>query len=340
MKKLLILPLAAVLAACASSTPQAESSPPAEVVLVTHDSFAVSKKVLREFTERTGFEVTVVQNGDTGQVVNSAILSAGVPQGDVLFGVDNTFLSRAQQAGVFEDYQAAGAPASLAQAAPGVTPIDTGAVCLNYDREYFADTAPPAGPADLVKPEYKDLTVVQNPATSSPGLAFLLSTVSRQPDWQTYWEQLKANGVKVVDGWENAYYQQFSGGSGEGTRPIVVSYSTSPAAEVMFAEDPAAPAPTANVDADCFHQVEYSGVLAGARNPQGARALVDFMLSTSFQDDIAEQMFVYPVVPDARVPEAFEEYSAPPTDPVVMAPEQIAAGREEWIDEWSAIMDQ
>ena len=340
MRSLLILPLVAVVAACSSTAQEAASSPPAEVVVVTHDSFAVSKKVLREFTQQTGLEVTLVQNGDTGQVVNSAILSAGVPQGDVLFGVDNTFLSRAQQAGVFDDYQAAGVPAQFAQAAPGVTPIDTGAVCLNYDREFFANSAPPAGPADLVKPQYKDLTVVQNPATSSPGLAFLLSTVSRQPDWQSYWAQLKANGVKVVDGWENAYYQQFSGGSGEGTRPIVVSYSTSPAAEVMFSEDPAAPAPTANVDADCFQQVEYAGVLAGARNPEGARAFVDFMLSASFQDDIAEQMFVYPVMPDASVPTAFDEYSAPPTDPVVMAPDQIAAGREDWIDEWSEIMGQ
>ena len=340
MKSLLILPLAAVLVACSSNAPEAESSPPAEVVVVTHDSFAMSKKVLQEFTEQTGLKVTIVQNGDTGQVVNSAILSAGVPQGEVLFGVDNTFLSRAQEAGVFEDYQADGVPTELAEAAPGVTPIDTGAVCLNYDTEFFADTPPPASPADLVKPQYKDLTVVQNPATSSPGLAFLLSTVSRQPDWQSYWEQLKANGVKVVDGWENAYYQQFSGGSGEGTRPIVVSYSTSPAAEVMFAEDPKAPAPTANVDSDCFQQVEYAGVLAGARNPQGAKAFVDFMLSAPFQDDIAAQMFVYPVMPGAEVPAAFEKYSAPPADPVVMAPEQIAAGREEWIDEWSAIMGQ
>jgi len=295
--------------------------------------------VLGEFTEQTGFEVRIVQNGDTGKMVNAAILSAGVPQGDVMFGVDNTFLSRTQQSGVFEDYQAPGAPADLADAAPGVTPIDTGAVCLNYDRAYFADKRPPSSPADLVEPEYKDLTVVQNPATSSPGLAFLLSTIASQPEWQGYWRQLRANGVKVVDGWDNAYYQQFSGGSGEGTRPIVVSYSTSPAAEVMFADDPDAPAPTANVDADCFKQVEYAGVLAGARNPEGARKFVDFMLSPAFQDDIGAQMFVYPVMPGAQVPAAFDKHAAPPTDPVVMAPEQIAAGRDQWIEEWSAIME-
>lgn len=338
MKKFLIPVLVLSLAACSSGSQQAEPTPPDEVVVVTHDSFAMSKKVLRAFTEQSGLSVKIVQNGDTGQVVNSAILSAGVPQGDVLFGVDNTFLSRAQQAGVFEDYQAEGAPAGFAQAAPGVTPIDTGAVCLNYDREYFAAKRPPGSLADLVKPEFKDLTVVPNPATSSPGLAFLLSTVASQPDWQDYWRALRDNGVKVVDGWENAYYQQFSGGSGEGTRPIVVSYSTSPAAEVIFAADPKAPAPTANVDADCFQQVEYAGILAGARNPQGARQFVDFMLSRTFQDEVGEQMFVYPVLPGATVPPEFEKYAPVPTAPVVLPAQEIADGRERWIDEWSAIM--
>jgi thiamine transport system substrate-binding protein len=331
--------VAVVLAAC-SSTAQDPAPPPSEVVVVTHDSFAVSESVLDEFTQRTGLDVTIVQNGDTGQLVNSAILSAGVPQGDVLFGVDNTFLSRAQQAGVFEDYQAPGAPADLAVQAPTVTPVDTGAVCLNYDREYFADTRPPRGLADLTQPQYQGLTVVQNPATSSPGLAFLLSTVATQPDWQGYWQQLKDNGVKVVDGWENAYYQQFSGGSGEGERPIVVSYSTSPAAEVMFAEDPAAPPPTASVERDCFQQVEYAGVLAGARNPQGAREFIDFMLTRPFQDDVGGQMFVYPVLSGAQVPEEFAAYAPEPSDPVVMTPEQIDAGRDEWIEQWSTVMGQ
>ncbi len=336
--RLLIVSLTIALAAC-SSQAEPQSEPVSEVVVVTHDSFAVSQDVLDEFTRDSGLTVKIVQNGDAGQVVNSAILSAGAPQGDVLFGVDNTFLSRAQEAGVFVDYQASGAPAALAQDAPGVTPIDTGAVCLNYDTAYFANRPAPDSPADLIDSQYRDLAVVQNPATSSPGLAFLLSTVATQQDWQQYWRDLKANGVKVVDGWDNAYYRQFSGGSGEGDRPIVVSYSTSPAAEVMFSEDPAAPPPTANVDAQCFRQVEYAGVLAGARNESGAKTFVDFMLSKAFQDDIGGQMFVYPVIEGAKVPPAFRKYAPQPADPVVMQPDEIAAGRDEWIDQWSAIME-
>ena len=338
MKTILIPVAALMLCACSSSTQP--GPPPTEVVVVTHDSFAMSKKVLAQFEQKTGQKVTIVQNGDAGQLVNSAVLSAGVPQGDVLFGVDNTFLSRAKDAGVFADYQAAGAPAELNDQAPGVTPVDTGAVCLNYDKEFFKDRPAPRSPADLVKAEYKDLTVVENPQTSSPGLAFLLSTVARQADWQDYWRALKGNGVKVVDGWENAYYQQFSGGSGEGERPIVVSYSTSPAAEAMFSDDPKAAPPTANVDAQCFQQVEYAGVLQGARNEQGAKEFIDFMMTKEFQDQVGEQMFVYPVVDGATVPKAFEEYSPQPADPVIMKPEQIAAGREQWIQQWSDIMGQ
>lgn len=333
MKKLLIVPIAVALAACASTSEPAPT--PTEVVLLTHDSFAMKKKVIEQFEQESGLTVKIVQNGDTGQLVNSAILSAGNPQGDVLFGVDNTFLSRAQQSGAFADYSAPDSPAEFAH--PGVTPVDTGQVCLNYDTEFFKDKTPPASPADLVKPEYKDLTVVQNPATSSPGLAFLMATTQTEGDWQAYWRSLKDNGVKVVDGWENAYYQQFSGGSGQGDRPIVVSYATSPAAEVMFAADSKAPAPTAAVDQGCFQQVEYAALLAGAKNEGGAKQLIDFMLSPAFQDAVGEQMFVYPVMPGATTPEAFGD---PPADPVVLSPEEIAANRDEWIDKWSQIMDQ
>ncbi len=332
MKRLLIAGVL-LLAACGSE-PATEPAP-TEVVLLTHDSFAMDSAVIKEFEQQAGLTVKIVQNGDAGQLVNSAILAAGNPQGDVLFGVDNTFLSRAQQAGVFSDYQAAGSPAQYAQ--PGVTPIDTGDVCLNYDTDYFKGKAAPSGPADLLKPEFKDLTVVPNPATSSPGLAFLMATTQTEADWQRYWADLKANGVKVVDGWENAYYQQFSAGSGQGTRPIVVSYATSPAAEVMFAKDPEAPAPTASVDTGCFQQVEYAGVLAGARNEAGAQKLVDFMLGRSFQDAVGEQMFVYPVMPEATVP---KEFGSPPADPVILSPGEIAAGRDEWIEQWSEIMGQ
>ena len=94
-----------------------------------------------------------------------------------------------------------------------VTPVDTGDVCLNVDTGWFAEKgqAPPATFEDLVDPAYRDTLVVENPASSSPGLAFLLATVAHFGDpGYLDWEQLRANGVEVVEDWDTAYYSSFT----------------------------------------------------------------------------------------------------------------------------------
>ena len=255
----------------------------------------------------------------------------------MLFGVDNTFLSRAQKAGVFLDYQAPALP-QTSPSRPRGHPDRHRCRVSELRPGVLRRPACPTGPADLVEPQYRDLTVVQNPATSSPGLAFLLSTVSAQPDWQQYWRDLKDNGVKVVDGWDNAYYQQFSGGSGEGTRPIVVSIPRAPRPKSCSPKTRRRrrPRPTSMRTASSRSSTPgCSLVRATKREPSSSWT----SCSRSFQDDIGSQMFVYPVVEGATVPKAFEEYAPEPTDPVVMDPEQIADGRDEWIDQWSAIME-
>lgn len=318
------------------------------VVLLTHDSFAVSENVLAAFTTETGITVRVLKSGDAGAMLNQAILTKDNPLGDVLYGVDNTFLSRALASDLFEPYQAAGldrVPEALKlDPQHRVTPIDFGDICLNYDKAYFADKglAPPASLRDLTKPEYKGLLVVENPATSSPGLAFLLATVAEFGEagdytWQGFWRDLVANDVLVVSGWEEAYYSSFSGGSGEGDRPLVVSYASSPPAEVIFSETPLTEAPTAVVTAGAFRQIEFAGVLRGAKNPEGARRFVDFMLSRSFQEDIPLNMFVFPANRDAALPPEFVQYTAVPAQPLAVDPDVIEQNRDRWIEEWTAI---
>ena len=182
--------------------------------------------------------------------------------------------------------------------------------------------------------------MVENPATSSPGLAFLLATIATFGDrWETYWRGLRANGVLVVDGWEEAYTQQFSGAAGSpGKRPIVVSYASSPAAEVIFASKKPSTAPTAAVEAGCYRQVEYAGILRGAHNEDGARKLIDFMLSKRFQADVPGSMFVYPVRADVALPEAFVKYAVVPKDPLQLPPEEIDANRDRWVARWTDIV--
>jgi thiamine transport system substrate-binding protein len=338
--------LGALLAAAACGGAGNGGPRPTEVVLVTHDSFAVSKTVLDRFEAESGLTVRILQAGDAGLVLNRALLTKDAPEGDALFGIDDSLLSRAIDEELFDDYS----PPALVHVDPmlappdaAVTPIDHGEVCLNVDRSWFADRGlpPPTGLDDLLEPRYRDLLVVASPATSSPGLAFLLATVARygEDGWQRYWRALRDNGVTVADGWEEAYTQRFSGAAGSpGTRPIVVSYATSPAAEVMFAGKPMAEAPTAAIEDGCFRQIEYAGVLRGAANPDGARALIDFMLSEAFQEDVPGSMFVYPVREGIRLPQEFVDHAIQPAQPESLTPAEIAAGRDRWVAEWTRIV--
>ena len=344
----LVLSLALVLAAAGPVAARPErAGGDTTVTLMTHDSFNVSKKVLKDFERRSGIRVDILRAGDAGAALNQAILTKGDPLGDVFFGVDNTLLSRAVDEGVFEPYEA---PA-LANVSRDVqldpthhlTPIDTGDVCINYDKRYFSKekVAVPVSLDDLTKPDYDGLLVVENAATSSPGLAFLLATVAEfgENGWQDYWQQLRDNGVTVVDGWEQAYNEEFSGAAaGEGDHPLVVSYASSPPAEVIYAEPRPRRAPTASLLSSCFRQIEFAGILDGTTHRRAAEKVVDFLLSRPFQEDMPLQMFVYPVLEGAQLPPAFVKYAQVAPDPLSLPPAEIAASRDRWIDEWTDIV--
>lgn len=314
-----------------------------ELVLVTHDSFNVSEEVLAAFTEETGISVDILRGGDAGSMVNQAILTKDDPQGDVLFGIDNTFLSRALDADLFVPYESSrlGAvdDALVLDEEHRVSPIDIGDVCLNYDKQALADAAlePPATLDDLVGPGYSGKLVVEDPSTSSPGLAFLLATIAEygEDGWQAWWRQLVDNDVEIVPGWEEAYYGSFTRAGGD--RPLVVSYATSPPAEVFYAEEPLDDSPTGVVEASCFRQIEFAGILSGTEHEDEAGQLIDFLLGDAFQADIPLNMFVYPVT-DVELPEEFVAYGVRPAEPYALDPETIAANRDRWIREWSDLV--
>lgn len=320
---------------------------PVTVRLMTHDSFDISQDILDQFEAQSGYHVEVFKAGDGGEALTKAILARDNPLADVFYGVDNTFLSRALANNIFVPY----ASPRLAEIDDSLKldpsqralPVDFGDVCLNYDTQWLADhqLPPPAGLEALIDPAYAGLTVVENPATSTPGLAFLLATIAHfgEAGYLDYWRALADNGVLVVDGWNEAYYGAFTVGGG-GDRPIVVSYASSPAAEVYYAETPIDEAPIAAVVAPgtCFRQIEFVGVLRGAQQPEAARALVDFMLSRPFQEDIPLHMFVYPANSHATLPLVFVQHSVMATEPALLDPDTIAAQREVWIEAWQAVV--
>jgi len=330
--------------------PAATPSPEPRVLRVmTYSSFSISEETVAEFEERYHTQLQFLDAGDTGKMLNQAILSKDNPQADLLYGLDNTFLSRALEADIFEPYAPKGLTAvpEIYRLDPQsrVVPVDFGDVCLNYDKAYFQEhaLAVPQSLQDLTDPAYRDLLVVQNPASSSPGLAFLMATIGvyGDPGYLDYWKALQENGVRIVEDWDSAYYSEFSGGAySEGVRPLVVSYATSPAAEVYFSEGALAEPPTGAVTAanTCFRQVEFAGILKNGQHPDLAQAFMEFLLSDTFQGEIPLQMWVFPVSRSAPLPEVFTAYALEAEQPVAISAEQIEQNREAWITTWADLM--
>lgn len=336
---------ALALASCSSTSTAVDPSEPRVIRVVTHDSFAISEELVTQFEQSSGIDVEFIPAGDAGEMVNRAVLAAGNPEADVLFGIDTTLLSRAIDAGVFDPYVGeadALRPELRAAGLDAVTPVDDGDVCVNIDDRWFAEQgmAPPTTLDDLTDPRYRGLLVVQNPATSSPGLAFLLSTIDRYGEaWPDYWQRLRDNDVLVVNGWSEAYLTEFTGGGGSGERPLVVSYSTSPPAEIVYAEEPKPERPSTSVMLDgCYRQVEFAGVLAGSADQEGARTVIDWLVSPEVQADVPLSMFVFPARSAVALPDVFEEFVIRPRSPAELPAATIAERRDAWIDEWTQIV--
>jgi thiamine transport system substrate-binding protein len=293
------------------------------VTLVAHDSFAISDKSIAEFEERSGYRLEILRAGDAGSLTNRLVLTKESPIGDVVFGIDNTFR------GVADENQIIDGPLSE---------VNYSDVCFNYDRVWFEQNkiVPPTSWKDLTDSTYRGLTVVSNPLTSSPGLAFLATTVAGfgETDFESYWQNLKANEVKVASGWEEAYFTEFSGSAGMGSYPIVLSYSSSPAAEI---QDDGQSKTVALLD-ECFRQIEYIGVLDGAQNTRGAKKLVGFLLSESFQSTMPGLMYVYPVNQEAKIPSEWSKFG-PMARSNIGEDLDIALNRSLWQDKWSAIFE-
>ncbi len=334
---------ALLLAACSSvnsdptpapTTSDAASAPAPSgaVTVLTHDSFALPDEVIADFEATSGIDVTFEPVGDAGTLVNQLALTAGAPLGDAVFGIDNTFASRAVASGALADYVSPGATDSVSGQ---LTAIDYSDVCFNIDLAAFGPANPaPATFDDLLAPEYANQVSVPNPTTSSPGLALLLATYETYGDgWKDYWRGLRNNGLKVTAGWSDTYFVDFSVPNYGGDYPIVLSYASSPPSEVIDGQ----PTSAALLDT-CFRQVEYAGVLDGADNPEGAQAVVDWMLSDAVQSALPGSMYVYPVSPTAAIPAQWEQFAPLSDNPIVMDPAQIDARRDELLRAWTEIV--
>lgn len=339
MRKVIV----AVSAGLVLGAAQAQKTP-ATLTVITHDSFDVDKKLVAQFESQNGVKVRFVKGGDAGELLNRLVLTRRAPLADVVYGLDNSLLARARQMDLLQAYKSpllAKVPAAYRLDEAGyLNTVDYGYVALNYDRAYFqkAGLKLPTSLDDLKEPEYARLTVVPSPATSSPGLAFLLATVNHYGEagaWQ-WWKAARAGGLKVVRGWNDAYYKDFTRNGGK--YPIVLSYASSPAAEVFYADgyDPAklpAQAPTANLllPGSTWLQLEGVGILKGAKQPALARKFVDFMLSPGVQADIPTRMWIYPAVGGTKLDPVFKFAEQPRPAPVKAS---VTANPQRLVDAW------
>lgn len=337
-----------IISGCTASPSEreVENGSPSERVLnvMTHDSFSVSDELVQEFEQQNNVKINFLLSGDTGAALNRAILTKGSPQADLFFGVDNTFISRAIEEEIFEPYSSPlleNVKDEFKIQSNVVTPIDFGDVCINYDKAYFENNNLniPTSFYDLLAPEYSGLLVVENPATSSPGLAFMMATIAEfgEEGYLDFWRELKNNGFVIVNDWETAYYTNFSASAGAGSQPMVVSYGSSPPAEVIFADKELREAPTASIVEKnmCYRQVEYAGILNGTKERELAEKFIDFMLDVPFQEEMPLQMFVFPVNTKAQLPEEFVMYAQIPDEPASLDPELISQLRDKWIQDWT-----
>jgi thiamine transport system substrate-binding protein len=293
------------------------------VVLVTHDSFAISKELQKQFETESGFRLKLVKAGDAGSMTNKLVLTKDQPIGDAVFGIDNTLTEVATENQLIDGELSA---------------IDFGDVCMNYDIDWFASHSKtvPTNIRDLTSSKFRNLTVVSNPATSSSGMAFLATTIDvfGEDGYLGYWSKLKANGLKVVAGWEDAYFTEFSGSSGHGNYPIVLSYSSSPAFEIRDNGK----SQTASILRDCYRQTEFAGVLSKAKNPVGAKALVEFMKAEAFQAALPESMYVYPVDQGIALPETWAKF-APAALTLAGEELDVTGNRKTWLSAWSKLFE-
>ena len=325
-RRLLVTSLVIIAAACTTSSNPSTDATPNEVTLLAYDAFTPKDGIFDAFTAATGTKVKVVTSGDTGTLISKAIFTAGNPEGDVLWGLDNTLLSRAQKAELLTSYE----------------PADYGDICVNYDKQWFAsrNIAPPTSLEDLALPTYKNLLTVEDPVASSPGLGFLLGTIAHfgADNWQGYWKSLKANGVHIAPDWTTAYTIDFSGSSGKGKYPLVVSYGSSPPAEVLYAEKPIDTPPTAVIESTCFRQTEYVGALRGTRNPNNATLLISYLLDIPFQESMPLSLFVFPINKKAALPDLFTQFAVTPKNPLSLNPADIEKNRDSWLSTWRDIV--
>lgn len=323
--------LSAILSLCLVNTALAAT----EVRLATHDSFDLPKELISQFEQQHDAKIRIVKAGDGNELLNKLIISKRKPIADVVYGLDNGNIAQAISENILSNTQPQSADTVVKL--PNALAVDYGFIAINYDKQWFKEkNLPlPTSLADLTKPEYKNLLVSPNPATSTPAMGFFLANIAGLGEEGAFqwWQKMRQNGVKITKGWSEAYYKEFS--LNGGSRPMMVGYSSSPAAEVFYSKGKLSTPRMGNLflNGGVYLQKEGVAVLNGSQQPELATKLAQYLQSPTVQRAVPTSMWVYPAVRHTPLAPVMVHASVPK---VHFAPndKRIQQNRKAWLQRW------
>ncbi|WP_048146675.1 thiamine ABC transporter substrate-binding protein [Pyrococcus abyssi] len=309
-----------------------------ELTVYAYDSLEYwLKEVIPEFEKEYNAKVNLVLVGSTGELVNRLILEKDNPKADVVVGIDNTFLAKAIEADVLEPYKPKNAdviPEWIIKSFDPefrLTPFDYGFLAFNYRTDLVKE--PPKSLEDLTKPEWRGKIIIEDPRTSSPGLAFMLWTIAVYKDkWLEYWAKLRDNEIQIVKGWSAAW-----GAFSEGEYPVVLSYATSPAATVYY--DNKTNVRAIEFKEGNFLQIEGAGIVKGTKNKELAEKFIEFLISEKAQEKLPTTQWMYPVNKNVKLPEVYK-YALKVEKPVTIDPKEVQENLNKWLKQWEEVVVQ
>lgn len=306
------------------------------LTVYTYESFisewGPGPKVKAAFEKTCGCTVNFVGLEDGVALLNRLKLEGTSSTADLALGLDTNLTEEAKQTGLFAPH---GIDASSAKV-PGdfkddvFVPYDYGHFAVVYDTQTIKN--PPKSLKELVEGDPNQKIAIEDPRTSTPGLGLLLWVKSVYgKDAPAAWAKLKDRVLTVTPGWSEAY-----GLFTKGEVPMVFSYTTSPAYHMVA--DKTDRYQAASFSEGHYIQIEVAGLLKNAKHKDLAQAFLKFMLTTGFQDEIPTNNWMMPVAKtSAPLPDAFNKL-VQPAKTFLMSPQEVAANRKAWIEEWQAAM--
>jgi len=295
-----------------------------EILTITYKSHKLIEKT---FEEKYSVDLELIAVDSAATLLNKVILEGSNTKADIILGLDMNLFNSAENSELFTAHNLNNINEKLN------LPIEWNSeIFVPYNYGYFAFVYnskklknPPKSMDELLNITDARI-VIQDPRTSTPGLGLLTwMKILYGDSAQENWSKLNKKIISVTKGWTDAYYNFFMAGEAD----IVLSYSTSPAAHIMFEEN-------YDISASIFKEgnylsVEFAGILKSSKNKKVANIFLDFMLSDEFQKVIPSTNIMYPVT-NIKLPDAFNELEIPKA--LQLNPKEINDYKDEWINEW------